>query len=248
MRPVLLTSPPCGGQSVCRSCNSGLGLWAVMPVWSCVCASATVNGSTGLYWQCPSGPVCQLGPGTFVDSQCTEPAVIDGGVDQAAAGNRDGAAKDASIVDAPRIDSAVVDAGECRAEISELSTQGWIRPCASLVDAGVPNPTCIGEAPGLYLFRATCDQRETWLWSYGGTHSQECFYDHGALVPDFAARQLVATEPSGTSSRTRDTPRMSSIPSNSMIACRLASHSQLNHKAMRLRSSPIGPPRRCRRT
>jgi hypothetical protein len=41
---------------------------------------------------------------------------------------------------------------------------------------------------------------------------------------------------------------MSSIPSNSMIACRLASHSQLKHKAMRLRSSPIGPPRRCRRT
>jgi hypothetical protein len=79
-----LDEHPCGGQSVCRSCNSALGLWAIMPVWSCVCASATVNGSTGLYWQCPSGPVCQLGPGTFVDSQCTEPAVIDGGIDQAA--------------------------------------------------------------------------------------------------------------------------------------------------------------------
>jgi len=78
-----LDEHPCGGQSVCRSCNSGLGLWAIMPVWSYVCASATVNGSTGLYWQCPSGPVCQLGPGTFVDSQCTEPAVIDGGIDQA---------------------------------------------------------------------------------------------------------------------------------------------------------------------
>jgi hypothetical protein len=89
---------------------------------------------------------------------------------------------DASIVDAPRIDSAVMDAGECRADLSELSTQGWIRPCASLVDAGVPSPTCIGQSPGLYLFRATCEQRETWLWSYGGTHSQECFYDHGALV------------------------------------------------------------------
>jgi hypothetical protein len=79
-----LDEHPCGGQSVCRSCNSGLGLWAIMPVWSCVCASATVNGSTGLYWQCPSVPVCQLGPGTFVDSQCTQPAVIDGGIDQAA--------------------------------------------------------------------------------------------------------------------------------------------------------------------
>jgi hypothetical protein len=89
---------------------------------------------------------------------------------------------DAAIVDAPRIDSSVMDAGECRADISELSTQGWIRPCVSMVDAGVPSPTCIGQTPGLYLFRATCGQYETWLWSYGGTHSQECFYDHGALV------------------------------------------------------------------
>jgi len=78
-----LDEQPCGGQSVCRSCNSALGLWAMMPVWSCVCASATVNGSTGLYWQCPSIPVCLLGPGTFVDSLCTVSAVIDGGVDQA---------------------------------------------------------------------------------------------------------------------------------------------------------------------
>jgi hypothetical protein len=79
-----LDEHPCGGQSVCRSCNAALGLWKMMPVWSCVCASVTVNGSTGLYWECPSSPVCQLGPGTFVDSQCTEPAVIDGGIDQAA--------------------------------------------------------------------------------------------------------------------------------------------------------------------
>src|SRR5450631_3788360 len=46
--PVYMTCTldenPCGGQSVCRSCNSALGLWAIMPVWSCVCASATVNG------------------------------------------------------------------------------------------------------------------------------------------------------------------------------------------------------------
>jgi hypothetical protein len=86
------------------------------------------------------------------------------------------------IIDALTIDSSMMDAEECRADISELSTRGWIRPCASLVDAGVPIPTCIGQSPGLKIFRATCDQRETWLWSYGGTHSQECFYDHGALV------------------------------------------------------------------
>ena len=79
--PCTLDEHPCGGQSVCRSCNAGLGLWKIMPVWSCVCANATVNGSTGLYWQCPSLPVCTLGPDTFVDSQCTEPAGIDAGVD-----------------------------------------------------------------------------------------------------------------------------------------------------------------------
>jgi hypothetical protein len=92
------------------------------------------------------------------------------------------AAVDASIVDAPKIDLSVMDGGECRADKSELSTQGWILPCASQVDAGVPSPTCIGQSPGLLLFRATCDQRETWLWSYGGSHSQACFYDHGALI------------------------------------------------------------------
>ena len=78
-----LDENPCGGQWTCRSC--GQGLCSMMPVWSCVCASATVNGSTGLYWQCPGSPVCrQIDPGNFVDSQCTVPAVIDGGIDQAA--------------------------------------------------------------------------------------------------------------------------------------------------------------------
>jgi hypothetical protein len=76
-----LDEQPCGGQTSCRSCNAGLGLWKVMPVWLCVCASATVNGSTGLYWQCPSIPVCTPGPDTFVDSQCTEPVAIDAGLD-----------------------------------------------------------------------------------------------------------------------------------------------------------------------
>lgn len=74
---------PCGGQSTCRSCNAGLGLWGVMPVWPCVCTDMTVYGSPGLYWQCPGGPACHPGPGTFVDSQCTKPSVIDAGIDQA---------------------------------------------------------------------------------------------------------------------------------------------------------------------
>jgi hypothetical protein len=83
--PCTLDEHPCGGQSACRSCNDALGLWKMMPVWSCVCASATVNGSTGLYWMCPSQPVCTLDPGTFsetfLDSQCTVPAAIDAGID-----------------------------------------------------------------------------------------------------------------------------------------------------------------------
>jgi len=80
-----LDEHPCGGISTCRSCNGALGLWRMMPVWPCACESATVNGATGLYWQCSSGgAVCQPGPGNFVDSQCTVPSVIDGGIDQAA--------------------------------------------------------------------------------------------------------------------------------------------------------------------
>ncbi len=83
--PCTLDEQPCGGGSTCRSCNAALGLWRMMPVWGCVCSNATVNGSPGLYWQCSSGgPVCQPGIATFVDSQCTQPAVIDGGIDQAA--------------------------------------------------------------------------------------------------------------------------------------------------------------------
>ena len=76
-----LDEHPCAGQTACRSCNAALGLWKIMPAWLCDCASMTVNGSTGLYWLCPSLPVCTLGPETFVDSQCTEAAAIDAGID-----------------------------------------------------------------------------------------------------------------------------------------------------------------------
>ena len=83
--PCTLDEHPCAGQSECRSCYAALGLWKIMPAWRCDCASMTVNGSTGLYWLCPSLPVCTLDlgtfPGTFVDSQCTVPAGIDAGID-----------------------------------------------------------------------------------------------------------------------------------------------------------------------
>jgi hypothetical protein len=91
---------------------------------------------------------------------------------------------DVPAVDAAGVDSTVTGAGECRGDISELSTRGWIQPCSSLVsvDAGGAKPTCVGQTPGLYLYRTTCESREIWRWSYGGSHAQECFYDHGALV------------------------------------------------------------------
>jgi hypothetical protein len=79
--PCTLDEHPCAGQSSCRSCNAGLGLWKIMPAWLCDCASMTVNGATGLYWLCPSLPVCTPGPDTFVDSQCTQSARIDAGID-----------------------------------------------------------------------------------------------------------------------------------------------------------------------
>ena len=74
----------CPGPTVCRSCNSGVGLWVLEPAWGCVCASMAIDGRVGLYWQCPNAPVCTLGPGTFADSQCTRPAVTDGGVSDVA--------------------------------------------------------------------------------------------------------------------------------------------------------------------
>ena len=80
-----LDQHPCAGQTVCRSCNAALGLWKIMPAWSCACASMTVSGSMGLYWVCPSQPVCTLDPGTFpdtfLDADCTVPAAIDAGID-----------------------------------------------------------------------------------------------------------------------------------------------------------------------
>ena len=88
---------------------------------------------------------------------------------------------EASIADAPIIDAPVMNAGECRADVSELSRRWFNLPCPSAVDAGVPRPTCINQTPGVRLYRKTCDQRETWTWNWG-SHLQECFYTGGTLV------------------------------------------------------------------
>jgi hypothetical protein len=77
---------------------------------------------------------------------------------------------------------SIFDAGECRGEPSELASLGWEGPCPSLVDAGVPSLSCIDRTPGLKVYWAACDQGETLHFSFGGTHSQVCFYERGALV------------------------------------------------------------------
>ena len=61
----------CAGAVACRSCNSALGLWALEPAWYCGCEIGTLDGRTGLYWQCALPPACTPGSNTFTDSQCT---------------------------------------------------------------------------------------------------------------------------------------------------------------------------------
>jgi hypothetical protein len=97
-------------------------------------------------------------------------------------GTGEATAPDAAIGDAPAGDIPVVDAAECREAVSELASLGWSRPCSAMVDAGIASPTCIGETPGLRVYRATCAAREVWQWTWGGTHGQTCYYDQGALV------------------------------------------------------------------
>jgi hypothetical protein len=68
-----------------------------------------VDGKQGLYWQCPAIPVCALGPGTFTDGQCTQPAVVDGGIGDVAVGAEDTSA----IREAGAGGAIVVDGGGC---------------------------------------------------------------------------------------------------------------------------------------
>lgn len=154
--PCTLDEHPCGGQSTCRSCNAALGLWRMMPVWGCVCASETVNGSTGLYWQCPSVPVCTLGPDTFSDSQCTQPAITDAGISDAAA-----VAEDVSAISETGADRAIlVEAGGCSwpeklTPVSDGSAVGcWAHAVSGPVDASQITCSsaeyalgCVGEWP-----------------------------------------------------------------------------------------------------
>ena len=88
-------------------------------------------------------------------------------------------------IDAPNTDmvtdASTVDARGCRGAHSELATSGWVQPCSSLVDAGVPSLACAGRSPGLRVFTSFCGQREVVVWSWG-THAQTCFYEQESLV------------------------------------------------------------------
>jgi len=73
--PCNVDRQTCMGPVACRSCNGTLGLWALEPAWGCGCETNSLNGRTGLYWQCAIGsPVCTPGPDAFTDSQCTKTA------------------------------------------------------------------------------------------------------------------------------------------------------------------------------
>jgi hypothetical protein len=146
----------CQGPTVCRSCNGGLGLWALEPAWGCVCASMAIDGTVGLYWQCPSVPVCTLGPGTFTDSQCTQPAVTDGGIGDAAV-----VAEDASAIPEAGAEGAIhVDGGGCSwpenlTSVSDGSAVGcWAHAISGPADASQITCSsaeyalgCVGELP-----------------------------------------------------------------------------------------------------
>ena len=76
-QPCSVPGSYCTGPTACRSCNAALGLWTIAPAWDCACTPATINGSMSLRWECPSEPVCAVGPGTrFADSQCTVSASV----------------------------------------------------------------------------------------------------------------------------------------------------------------------------
>ena len=146
----------CAGPTVCRSCNSGLNLWALEPAWGCVCASMAMDGRVGLYWQCPSVPVCTLSPDTFTDSQCTRPAVTDGGISDVAV-----MAEDASASREVGAEGAIVfDGGGCSwpenlTPTSDGSAVGcWAHAISGPVDASQITCSsaeyalgCVGEWP-----------------------------------------------------------------------------------------------------
>ena len=72
---------------------------------------------------------------------------------------------DAGVADAALDGASVVDAGVCKGEEGDLYRQGWIEPCPSLVDAGVPVLFC--QSPGIRVLGAQCGQRQTPRWDWG---------------------------------------------------------------------------------
>lgn len=84
------------------------------------------------------------------------------------------------VFDGSRESPQMVDAGACKGEVGNLSVLGWVEPCPSLVDAGVPTLSCHGYV-GARISEALCNQRQTLSWEWG-THGMTCFYEQGALA------------------------------------------------------------------
>jgi hypothetical protein len=106
-------------------------------------------------------------------------ATGDSGADDGMPGDA-AAAADAPVgVDLTSDSPPIVDAGPCKGEVSDLDRLGWIEPCPSLVDGGVPVLYC--QTPGIGIFGAECGQRRTLSWDFG-THGMTCFYEQGVLV------------------------------------------------------------------
>jgi hypothetical protein len=150
----------CPDETATRGCRTIEDIRANPECWS-LCAQSSVCSVCG-----PSGWV--LGsfecPRGTPDGGATPPGTLDSAIAVDTAG------------------PSIIDAGQCRGEPSELASLGWEGPCPSLVDAGVPSLSCIDRTPGLKVYWAACDQGETLHFSFGGTHSQVCFYEHGSLV------------------------------------------------------------------
>ena len=151
-RQIIYTTPGCGAEAIPR-CEVPNGDGCSMPV--CLCDGVTTSGDG-----------CGFSH---------EPFRYGGHCKQDAA-----ATVDAPIgVDLTNDSPLVVDAGACKGDVSDLDRLGWIGPCPSLVDGGVPALFC--QSPGIGVFGASCGQRRTLRFDWG-SHGMTCFYDQGVLV------------------------------------------------------------------
>jgi len=151
-RSIIYTTPGCGTEAIPR-CEIPNGDGCSMQV--CLCDGVTTSGDGCAFSHQPYlyGGHCKRDGGTTVDA----PNAVD-------------VASDSPLV---------VDAGPCKGESGDLYSLGWIEPCPSLVDGGVPILYC--QSPGVGVFGALCGQRRTLRWDFG-THGMTCFYEQGVLV------------------------------------------------------------------